>query len=217
MPAPVPAEHELVEVRLDVLFPETVVDAERQPLEVCERPVDPRQKRMGGHGADYPRHVIAVVHSGIGREPVGQSTIALRSLCKQPGGLVGADAELRLKLWRGYAVRVCRDQMRRQKPRAQRQMGPVHHGAGRGRGLPAAAGTFPSPRLGFELPALASAASWAHEAGRPAAMRQPLDARGIVRKRRHELLQRRHSGRVARRNEVNDRNHQIWLVPDLRG
>lgn len=142
---------------------------------------------------------------------------------QKPSGLVGADAELRLKLQRGDAVRVRRDQMRRQKPRAQRQVGPVHHGAGSRRGLPTAAGTFPRPRLGFELPALQAAASGTREAVRPTAMRQPFGARCIVRERRHEMLQRRrpvmlpavglvarrHYRRVAWQGGASDRNHKI--------
>ena len=41
VPASVPAEHELVEISLNVLAAEAVVDAECQPLEVGEDPVDP--------------------------------------------------------------------------------------------------------------------------------------------------------------------------------
>ena len=130
---------------------------------------------------------------------------------QQPGGLVGADAELGLELQRRYPVRVGRDEVCRQEPSTQRQMRPVHHGPGRRRGLPAAGSAFPSPRLGFELPALAPAACGTDKAVWPAATRQPVGTRRVVRERRHELLQRRrpvmlpaadltmrrHSGRVA--------------------
>jgi hypothetical protein len=36
--APIPAEHKLVEIGLNVLAAEPVIDAERQPLEVGEYP-----------------------------------------------------------------------------------------------------------------------------------------------------------------------------------
>jgi hypothetical protein len=251
-----------------------MVDAECQPLEVRKDPVDPREKRMGGHGADDLRHVIAVAHSGVGREAVGQDRRAVdrvvghKPLQRRRGVVLdrgqpdagrpcrraafrprqrsvscprrcGLGRQRRGRPWSGtrwcfrrprpslqvarargrpslgatcaatarrscmsrcraspeaaarISVRVRSDQMRREKPRARRQVGPVHHGASRGRGLSAAASTLPSPRLGFKLPAFQTVASWAHEAVRPAAVRQPFGARGVVRERRHELLQRR--------------------------
>src|SRR5882672_12908808 len=48
----VEAEDELIEVGLEVLAPQSVVDAQGPDLEVGEDPVNPGQDDMGGHLAD---------------------------------------------------------------------------------------------------------------------------------------------------------------------
>ena len=49
VPPLVPTEHKLVEVGLNVFLAEAVVDPARQPLDVREHPVDPRQQHVGGY------------------------------------------------------------------------------------------------------------------------------------------------------------------------
>ena len=66
----------------------------------------------------------------------------------------GAESELALQLQRRDAVGMGRHQIGRPEPSGQRQLGVVHDRAGRDRGLLAAAGAFPSPRLGVQRHAL---------------------------------------------------------------
>lgn len=49
MPSPVPAEDELVQVALEMWFPDAVVGAEGPSLEIGENAVDPRQDDVSGH------------------------------------------------------------------------------------------------------------------------------------------------------------------------
>ena len=51
-PAPVEAEHELVEIALQVLGAQPVIDAARPALEIGEHLMDPGQHEVGGHGTD---------------------------------------------------------------------------------------------------------------------------------------------------------------------
>jgi hypothetical protein len=52
VPSPIPSEDEFIEVRLQVGATEAVVDAERQPLEIGEDAVNPRQQHVRRHHAD---------------------------------------------------------------------------------------------------------------------------------------------------------------------
>ncbi len=113
------------------------------------------------------------------------------SVKQEPSALVRTDAELRLKLKRRDAVRVRRDQMRREKPSAKRKVRGVHDGSGRYRNLFMALGALPMVRLRFQPPALFTFAMRTAKAVRPTLLGEVFGAGGIVRKHRHELLQRR--------------------------
>jgi hypothetical protein len=67
--------------------------------------------------------------------------------------------------------------------------GMVHDRAGGDRGLLAAAGAFPSPRLGVQRPRLAAAAAGTGEARRPACRKQIFHARRLIREVLLELDQ----------------------------
>src|SRR3954464_7838443 len=56
--ASIEAEHELVEVVLEVLSAQAVVDAETPPLRVGEHAVDPRRHQVGRRVADHLRVVL---------------------------------------------------------------------------------------------------------------------------------------------------------------
>ena len=137
---------------------------------------------------------------------------------QEPSCLVGPDPELRLKLQRRDTIGMRRDEVRSQEPCTQRQMGPMHNCPARRGSLPAAGRAFPGPRLGLKLPASASVARRADESARPPPTRQPLSASCVIRKHRHELLERRrpvmlpaaglmrarHESRVTQRREGDD-------------
>src|SRR3954447_8763064 len=63
--ASIEAEHELVEVGLEVLSAQAVVDAEPPPLRVREHAVDPRQHQVGRRVADHLRVVLDVRERGV--------------------------------------------------------------------------------------------------------------------------------------------------------
>src|SRR5271169_1099657 len=118
-------------------------------------------------------------------------TIARRSLCSSSQSrLVAADAELRLRLLGGNAVRMARQLVDRLEPRPQRQLAPMHDRTGGHRRLPVAAGTLPGERLGLKLPALADAAGRTDETIRPPLRGKVAGARRPVRKPSVELRPR---------------------------
>src|SRR4051812_44889025 len=63
--APIEAEHELVEVGLEVLPAQPVVDTEAPPLGVREHPVHPGQHQVGRRVADHLRLVLDVRERGV--------------------------------------------------------------------------------------------------------------------------------------------------------
>lgn len=77
------------------------------------------------------------------------------------------------------------------EPSPERQVGSVHDGSGSYRNLFVALGALPMVRLGFQPPALLTLTMRTAKAIRPALSRQIFGAGGVVRKHRHELLQRR--------------------------
>ncbi len=113
------------------------------------------------------------------------------SVQQEPRALVRTNAELRLKLERRDAVRVSGDQMGGEEPSAERQVRPVHDGASRNRRLLVALGALPMVRFRFQLPALLTLAVRAAKAVWPTLLRQIFGTGRVVRKHRHELLQRR--------------------------
>ena len=123
------------------------------------------------------------------RAAAGRDHAAAQLGAQQPRRLVGAESELALQLQRRDAVGMGRHQIGRPEPSGQRQLGVVHDRAGRDRGLLAAAGAFPSPRLGVQRPRLAAAATGAGEARRPARREQVFDARRLIREVLLELDQ----------------------------
>ncbi len=80
-------------------------------------------------------------------------------------------------------------QIGRPEPSGQRQLGVVHDRAGGHRGLLAAAGAFPGPRLGLQLPRFALAASRADKAVRPARREEVGDTGRLIREAALELDQ----------------------------
>ena len=110
----------------------------------------------------------------------GRDHAAAQLGAQQPRGLVGAQRELALQLQGRDAVRMGRHQIGRPEPRSQRQLGVVHDRVGGHRGLPAAAGAFPGPRLGLQFPPLAVAAAGADEAHGPARRKQVFDAGSFI-------------------------------------
>jgi hypothetical protein len=113
----------------------------------------------------------------------------------QPRRLVGAEGELALQLQRRDAVGMGGHQIGRPEPGGQRQLGVVHDGAGGHRGLPAAAGALPGPRLGLQFPGFPAATAGAHEARGPARREQVFDAGHFIGKALLELDQG--AGKVA--------------------
>src|SRR5207245_1541009 len=136
-------------------------------------------------------------HFGLVRLHHGLQQTALRRyhrpaqlVQQQPSRLVAADAELRLRLLGGDAVRMARQLVDRREPRPQRQLAAMHHRTGGHRGLPVAAATLPGERLGLELPALTDAAGRTDETLRPPLRGEVAGARRPVRKPSVELRPR---------------------------
>ncbi len=95
-----------------------------------------------------------------------------------------------MQLQRRDAIRMGRHQIGRPEPRRQRQLGVVHDGAGGHRGLPAAAGALPGPRLGLQFPGFAVAAAGADETLGPARFKQVSDAGRFIAEAPLEVDQR---------------------------
>ena len=115
-------------------------------------------------------------HAAVGRHH------AAAQLCRhQPSRFVRAQSKLALQLQCRDAVGMGRHQIGRPEPRGQRQLGVVHDRAGGHRGLLAAAGAFPSPCLGLQLPRFVPAASRADKALRPACRDKVSDAGRLIR------------------------------------
>jgi len=77
MPAPIPPEHELVEIRLQISFTKPVINAQPKPLNVREDSMNPRHEDMSSHLADHAGIVSAVWHIGVGRVAVRPDGAAL--------------------------------------------------------------------------------------------------------------------------------------------
>ena len=87
---------------------------------------------------------------------------------EQPGGLVGAEAELLAQLQGRDAVGIGRHKVGGPEPHGQRQFAAMHDGARPHRGLLGALGAFEGKGLGFQGPTPVVAAGGAVEPLRPA-------------------------------------------------
>ena len=123
------------------------------------------------------------------RAAAGRDHAAAQLAAEQPGAPVRAQAELALQLQGRDAVGMGGHQIGGPEPGGQRQLGVVHDRAGGHRGLFAAAGAFPGPRFGLQLPGFALAAAGADEALRPARREEVPDAGRLIRKTLLELDQ----------------------------
>src|SRR5712671_726061 len=130
------------------------------------------------------------LHHGLQQAAVRRYHRPAQLVQQQPSRLVAADAELRLRLLGGNAVRMARQLVDRLEPRPQRQLAPMHDRTGRHRRLPVAAGTLPGEWLGLKLPALADAASGADKTIRPPLRGEVAGARRPVWKPSVELRPR---------------------------
>ena len=115
------------------------------------------------------------------RAAVGRHHAAAQLGADQPSRFVRAQSELALQLQRRDPVGMGRHQIGRPEPGGQRQLGVVHDRAGGHRGLLAAAGAFPGPCLGLQLPGFAPAAAGADKAMRPARREKVCDAGRLIR------------------------------------
>jgi hypothetical protein len=88
-------------------------------------------------------------------------------------------------------------QIGRPKPGGQRQLEGVHDRAGGYRGLSAAAGAFPGPPLGLQLPSFARRATGADKALGPARREQVSNARPPSAKRRWNAIKERRKSVTA--------------------
>jgi hypothetical protein len=133
---------------------------------------------------------------------------------QQPGALVGSEPELLLDLQGRDAVGVGGHQVGGPEPDGERQLGAVHHGAGRHRGLLVAVGAFVGVGLGRQRPAPGAAAGWAHETLRPAQLSQVAGAGRLIRKALLELQQR--AGKIRHRGALRSRDVLIMFYHELR-
>src|SRR3954462_4059008 len=78
--AAVEAEHELVEVGLEVLLAQAVVDAQGPPLRVREHAVDPGQHQVRRDIADHPRVVLDVLEPRVAGPAVTDDRAAGRDV-----------------------------------------------------------------------------------------------------------------------------------------
>jgi hypothetical protein len=123
------------------------------------------------------------------RAAAGRHHAAAQLSSHQPGRFVRTQSELALQLQRRDAVGMGRHQIGCPKPGGQRQLGVVHDRAGGHRGLLAAAGAFPGPSLGLQLPGFVPAASGTRKAVRPARREKVSDAGRLIREAALELDQ----------------------------
>jgi hypothetical protein len=124
------------------------------------------------------------------RDPTGRDHAVAQLAAEQPGTAVRPQAELSLQLQGRDAVGMGGHQIGGPEPGGQRQLGVVDDRSGGHRGLPAAAGAFPGPRLGLQFPGFAVAAARADKALRPARREEVLGAGCLVREALLELDQR---------------------------
>src|SRR5665213_1939719 len=130
------------------------------------------------------------LHHSLQQAAVGRHHRTAQLVQQQPSSLVAGDAELRLRLLGGNAVRMARQLVDRLEPRPQRQLAPMHDGTGGHRRLPMATGALPSERLGLEFPALADATGRTDETIRPPLRGEVAGACRLVRKSGVELRPR---------------------------
>ena len=77
--------NKFIEIRLEMRASEAVIDAQRQPLEIGEDAVNPRQQDVRRHHADGLRQMGAFGHSLVGRESVGEDRRSAASgVCDEP-------------------------------------------------------------------------------------------------------------------------------------
>ena len=144
-------------------------------------------------------------HAAVGRHH------AAAQLCRhQPSRFVRAQSKLALQLQCRNAVGMGRHQIGRPEPRGQRQLGVVHDRAGGHRGLLAAAGAFPSPCLGLQLPRFVPAASRADKALRPARRDKVSDAGRLIREAALKLDQR--AGKIGHMRLANQTVCSLYVL-----
>ena len=114
------------------------------------------------------------------KRPIGIDHSATQLLQHQPSGLVGTEAELRLELQGGDAVRMAGDGVDRHEPCQQREVAAVEDRAGGDRRLAAAGGAFESEGLGIERPGFGPLAFWTDEAVWPALFEEVVSAGRVV-------------------------------------
>ncbi len=112
------------------------------------------------------------------------------SVKQEPRALVRANAELRLELEGGNAVRMCRDEMGSKEPSAERQVRGVHYSPGSDRNLLMALSALPMMPFRFHPPTLLTLAMRTAKAVWPTLLGEVFSAGRVVRKHRHELLER---------------------------
>lgn len=159
-------------------------------------------------GAAGDRGLVDLDQAGQGRA-LGRDHGAAQLGTQQPGALVGAEAELLLDLQGRDAVGVGGHQVGGPEPDGERQLGAVHHGAGRHRGLPVAVGALVGVRLGRQCPASGAAAGRAHEALRPAHLPQVRGTGCLIGKAPLELQQR--AGKVGHRGALRGRDVRVMF------
>ena len=127
----------------------------------------------------------------------------------QPRRFVRAHGELALQLQRRDAVGMSGHQIGRPEPGGQRQLGVVHDRAGGHRGLLPAAGAFPGPRLGLQLPGFVPATCGADKAVRPARRKEIGDTGRLIRKAALELDQR--AGKIGH-GDLANRRRSLYVL-----
>src|SRR5882724_7023837 len=130
---------------------------------------------------------LVCLHHGLQQGTVRRHHRPAQLVQQQPSGLIAGDAELRLRLLGGNAVRMARQLVDRLEPHPQRQFAPMHDGTGGHRRLPVATGTLPGERLGLQFPALADATGRTDETIRPSLRGEVAGACSLVRKPSVEL------------------------------
>jgi hypothetical protein len=135
--------------------------------------------------------------------PVGIDHCPPQLVKQKPGGLVAAEAQLRLELQGGHPVRMGGEKVGCQEPDAEREMRAMHHRSGDERCLVAAARggsrpvvidekalAFPYPWASLQPPGAVPSATRAWEAALPTLLPQIFRAGVVIGEVRGELLQR---------------------------
>ena len=148
-----------------------------------------RDVGIGGGGAERHLGLVHLDHA-LQRIAVRIDHRAPQLLRQQPGGLVGAEAQLPHQLLRRHAVGVGRHQVGGPEPRRQRQFGPVHDRPCRRRSLPSAGDTLIGIGTALQQAGTRPTAFRAREPVRPAPLGQEERTTRFVRKTTLEFEER---------------------------